>query len=76
MAYFAKSTTAFETPTTISTFMGKENFINIKKAAIFPIVHGIRSLALKEKIKETTTIKKNPNFRTKKNFKKIEPQSY
>src|SRR5574344_577747 len=58
MAYFAKSTTAFETPTTISTFMGKENFINIKKAAIFPIVHGIRSLALKEKIKETTTIKR------------------
>ena len=58
MAYFAKSTTAFETPTTISSFMGKENFINIKKAAIFPIVHGIRSLALKEKIKETTTIKR------------------
>lgn len=58
MAYFAKSTTAFETPTTISSFIGKENLINIKKAAIFPIVQGVRSLALKEKIKETTTIKR------------------
>lgn len=58
MAYFAKSTTAFETPTTISNFMGKENLINIKKAAIFPIVQGVRSLALKEKIKETTTLKR------------------
>ncbi|MFV7791743.1 putative nucleotidyltransferase substrate binding domain-containing protein, partial [Aliarcobacter lanthieri] len=54
MAYFAKSTTAFETPTTISNFMGKNNLINIKKAAIFPIVQGIRSLSLREKIKETT----------------------
>jgi len=58
MAYFAKSTTAFETPTVMSNFMGKNNLINIKKAAIFPIVQGIRSLSLKEKIKETTTIKR------------------
>ncbi|RBQ29540.1 DUF294 nucleotidyltransferase-like domain-containing protein [Aliarcobacter vitoriensis] len=58
MAYFAKSTTAFETPTTISSFMGKNNLINIKKAAIFPIVQGIRSLSLREKIKETTTVKR------------------
>ncbi|RBQ27574.1 DUF294 nucleotidyltransferase-like domain-containing protein [Arcobacter sp. CECT 9188] len=58
MAYFAKSTTAFETPTTISNFMGKNNLINIKKAAVFPIVQGIRSLSLREKIKETTTIKR------------------
>lgn len=58
MAYFAKATTTFETPTTISSFMGKQNLINIKKAAIFPIVHGIRSLSLREKIKETTTVKR------------------
>ena len=58
LAYFAKSTTAFETPTAISNFIGKNSLINIKKAAIFPIVQGIRSLSLKEKIKETTTIKR------------------
>ncbi|MFX4230347.1 DUF294 nucleotidyltransferase-like domain-containing protein [Aliarcobacter butzleri] len=58
MAYFAKSTLAFDTPTTFSSFMAKDDLINIKKAAIFPIVQGIRSLALKEKIKETTTIKR------------------
>jgi len=58
MAYFAKSTTAFETPTIMSNFMGKNNLINIKKAAVFPIVQGIRSLSLKEKIKETTTVKR------------------
>ena len=58
LAYFAKSTTAFETPTAISNFIGKNNLINIKKSAIFPIVQGIRSLSLKEKIKETTTVKR------------------
>lgn len=58
MAYFAKSTTAFETPTALSNFIGKNNLVNIKKAAIFPIVQGIRSLALREKIKETTTVKR------------------
>ncbi|PZP12357.1 MAG: cyclic nucleotide-binding protein, partial [Aliarcobacter butzleri] len=44
MAYFAKSTLAFDTPTTFSSFMAKDDLINIKKAAIFPIVQGIRSL--------------------------------
>lgn len=58
MAYFAKSTTAFETPTALSSFIGKSNLVNIKKAAIFPIVQGIRSLALREKIRETTTVKR------------------
>jgi len=58
LAYFAKSTTSFETPSILSSFIGKQSSINIKKAAIFPIVQGIRSLALREKIKETTTIKR------------------
>lgn len=58
MAYFAKSTLIFDTPTTFSNFMAKDDLINIKKAAIFPIVQGIRSLALRERIKETTTIKR------------------
>lgn len=65
LAYFAKSTTAFETPATISMFMGKNDLVNIKKAAIFPIVHGIRSLALKAGIKETTTVKRVEILREK-----------
>ncbi|MCP4969968.1 MAG: cyclic nucleotide-binding/CBS domain-containing protein [Arcobacter sp.] len=58
MAYFAKSTLAFETPRTVANFMKKIHYIDIKKAGVFPIVQGIRSLALKEKIRETTTIKR------------------
>ncbi len=58
MAYFAKATLAFDTPTTITNFITKINYIDIKKAAVFPIVQGIRSLALREKIRETTTIKR------------------
>lgn len=58
MAYFSKATLAFDTPTTISNFMTKTHYIDIKKAAVFPIVQGIRSLALREKIRETTTVKR------------------
>ena len=58
MAYFAKATLAFDTPATISNFMTKTHYIDIKKAAVFPIVQGIRSLALRERIRETTTVKR------------------
>lgn len=58
MAYFAKSTLTFETPRTVNSFMTKVNYIDIKKAGVFPIVHGIRSLCLREKIRETTTVKR------------------
>ena len=58
LAYFAKATLIFDTPNTIINIISKSHYIDIKKAAIFPIVQGIRSLALREKIKETTTIKR------------------
>ena len=58
MAYFAKSTLTFETPRTVNSFMTKVNYIDIKKAGVFPIVQGIRSLCLREKIRETTTVKR------------------
>ncbi len=58
MAYFAKATLAFDTPSTVANFMTKTHFIDIKKAGVFPIVQGIRSLALREKIRETTTVKR------------------
>uniref|UniRef100_UPI0040482493 DUF294 nucleotidyltransferase-like domain-containing protein n=1 Tax=Aliarcobacter sp. TaxID=2321116 RepID=UPI0040482493 len=58
MAYFAKATLTFDTPNTIANFMTKTHNIDIKKAAVFPIVQGIRSLALRERIRETTTVKR------------------
>lgn len=58
MAYFAKSTLAFETPRKIANFMTTVNNIDVKKAGVFPIVQGIRSLALRERIRETTTVKR------------------
>ena len=58
MAYFAKTTLSFDTPNIISNFITKKSNIDIKKTAIFPIVQGIRTLALKEKIKETTTLRR------------------
>ena len=58
MAYFAKATLTFDTPSIIANFMTKTHYIDIKKAGIFPVVQGIRSLALREKIRETTTVKR------------------
>lgn len=58
MAYFAKAALTFETPNKIANFMTKTHNIDIKKAGVFPIVQGVRSLALREKIRETTTIKR------------------
>ncbi|RXJ86013.1 DUF294 nucleotidyltransferase-like domain-containing protein [Arcobacter sp. CECT 8985] len=58
LAYFAKATLTFDTPNTIANFMTKTHFIDIKKTGVFPIVQGVRSLALREKIRETTTIKR------------------
>ena len=58
MAYFAKATLTFDTPNTVANFMTKTHNIDIKKTAVFPIVQGIRSLALRERIRETTTIKR------------------
>ncbi|MFA7570824.1 MAG: DUF294 nucleotidyltransferase-like domain-containing protein [Sulfurimonadaceae bacterium] len=58
MAYFARATLTFETPSKIANFMTKTHNIDIKKTGVFPIVQGIRSLALRERIRETTTIKR------------------
>jgi CBS domain-containing protein len=58
MAYFAKLTLTFDTPTFVTNFMTKSTKLDIKKVAVFPIVQGIRSLALRERIRETTTVKR------------------
>ena len=58
LAYFAKATLTFDTPSTVANFMTKTFNIDIKKVGIFPIVQGIRSLALRERIRETRTVKR------------------
>jgi len=56
MAYFSKATLTFDTPSKIANFLTTVNDIDVKKAGVFPIVQGIRSLALREKIRETRTV--------------------
>lgn len=60
-AHFAKPTLIFETPLNFfSDFVvGKgdhKDEFDIKKGAIFSIVHGIRSLAMEKKLQKTNTI--------------------
>jgi CBS domain-containing protein len=56
MAHFAKLSLLFETPVGfLSTILGKNRQIDIKKAGIFPIVQGVRALSLKYGIREFST---------------------
>ena len=58
---FAKATVAFETPLGFFTNFVLEknrNELDIKKGGIFPIVHGVRSLALEYRLPQTNTIER------------------
>lgn len=60
LSHFAKATLMFETPITLfaNFILGKKEHkdeLDIKKGAIFAIVHGIRSLALQYKLETTNT---------------------
>jgi CBS domain-containing protein len=59
---FAKPTVAFETPLGIfANFIvdkSHHNQLDIKKGGIFPIVHGVRSLALEHRLNKTNTIER------------------
>ncbi len=57
MARFAHLTTLFETPVGFfSTFLHRDRKIDVKKAGIFPIVQGIRSLSLTYRIEALSTV--------------------
>lgn len=57
MANFAKAAIAFETPIGIFTnLIANDNKIDVKKGGIFPIVQGVRSLALQLGITKTDTV--------------------
>ncbi len=59
MARFAQLTTLFETPVGFfSTFLHRDRKIDLKKAGIFPIVQGIRSLSLSYQIEALSTIER------------------
>ncbi|MBL0708569.1 MAG: cyclic nucleotide-binding/CBS domain-containing protein [Sulfurimonas sp.] len=56
LANFAKAALIFETPIGMFTkLISTNDQIDMKKGGIFPIVQGIRSLALEEGIRETNT---------------------
>jgi signal-transduction protein with cAMP-binding, CBS, and nucleotidyltransferase domain len=58
-AQFAKATVAFETPLGFFTnFVLEKNRdeLDIKKGGIFPIVHGVRSLALEYRCRRPTPL--------------------
>jgi len=62
LAHIAKAVLNFETP--LSLFSGfvleknHNNKLDLKKGGIFALVHGIRTLSLQYKIRETNTIKR------------------
>jgi CBS domain-containing protein len=59
MAHFAKLALLFETPVGIwSSLLHKDRHIDIKKAGIFPMVQGARSLALKYRVEELSTVER------------------
>jgi CBS domain-containing protein len=61
--YFAKPILSFETPLglfsdfVVDKYQHKDE-LDIKKGAIFPIVHGVRSLAIEKQLKETSTFER------------------
>lgn len=60
---FARAIDAFETPLgmffNLVTEKGRKgDALDIKKGGVFPIVHGVRSLALQRKLTETNTIER------------------
>ncbi len=59
MANFAKASLLFETPIGMfSNLKTEHNQIDVKKGGIFPIVQGVRSLALQNEITKTNTIER------------------
>ena len=62
LAHFARAVDAFATPiglfNNLVTSEGKGDALDLKKGGIFPIVHGVRSLAIEHGLLETATDKR------------------
>jgi len=55
---FAKAALEFDTPLTFFGSLKEKGLLDIKKGGIFPIVHGIRTMALEHRILTTNTFKR------------------
>lgn len=59
LSYFARAALRFSTPLTLFGSLKKpQHGIDIKKGGIFPIVHGVRTLALERRIQPTSTFER------------------
>src|SRR5690554_6328732 len=57
LSYFARTILRFSTPLTLfGSLKRPQHGIDIKKGGIFPIVHGVRTMALERRIKPTSTL--------------------
>jgi CBS domain-containing protein len=56
-SHFAKPTLSFDTPIGFFSHLRGEQ-LDIKKGGIFPLVHGIRSLALEKRLPENNTFER------------------
>ncbi|MEH6625187.1 MAG: DUF294 nucleotidyltransferase-like domain-containing protein [Motiliproteus sp.] len=58
-SHFAKACLEFDTPLTFfGGLKSKGQGIDIKKGGVFPIVHGVRTMALQNRVLETNTFKR------------------
>lgn len=57
-SHFARASIEFDTPLTFFGNLKEKGELDIKKGGIFPIVHGVRTLALENRIKDTNTFKR------------------
>ncbi len=58
-SHFVKASLEFDTPLTFfGSIKTKDHVIDIKKGAIFPIVHGVRTLALQHRVLKANTFKR------------------
>lgn len=59
LARFAKAVEAFQTPIGLfNNLIVSDGELDLKKGGIFPIVHGVRALALEHGLTETTTVQR------------------
>lgn len=57
-SHFAKASLEFDTPLTFFGNLKDKGELDIKKGGIFPIVHGIRTIALEHRVKATNTFER------------------
>ncbi|WP_151702656.1 putative nucleotidyltransferase substrate binding domain-containing protein [Nitrincola alkalilacustris] len=57
-SHFARASLNFETPLTFFGSLKDKGQLDVKKGGVFPIVHGVRTMALEHRILETNTFKR------------------